>query len=207
MYRTVEDVQDIAQATADFTNNFGREPKYGGLLLATIMRLNKTIDTTDYLSYLDMMEVAIINLHRRTTGLIHQFVGHYAKHAFAEIRPESRIDFSAFPRPNQRPNPRPDLTDVWQDYIAQLNVFVERLEKLKKSRKLVNDEQELEKLAKSALADPRNVVSSKFRGDLAIALEGPKKHKVVAYDRIFDMIIPLLDKNGGYVEQSQFRNS
>lgn len=203
-HKYVLEQKDVATAMVRTTNMFSRGPKLSTLVHAALIRANTVIDNSDYLTFADLLEMAIVRMHYRTTRIIKDFIGEYPKHQYSIKTISGVQDFSKFPSYNAK-NVRPTLSEIWNKNAKDIEAAKKYMDELKTNKLKLNQlEKEFAELLCKLIADPNAAISNKHKGDFAISLEAPKTQIVRAYDKLFDITIPALEKAGGYAKLPQY---
>lgn len=192
LYNKVDELRDVSSAWVQISNSFGRTTKYVTLLNSLMMRYHKSIDHNNYQNYLAYLEIIIIDIQDRISSLIHQFIGSFANDSLGSFFLESKEDFFLHGELIKQKTNFEEFIKTNKDQIIDMsNYFKNQNKTLNKSEKLIND------LVDSILTKPN--ITHVHKGDLVIALDCPKKHILIAHDKIFNIILSAQSKNGHYV--------
>lgn len=193
-YREIEETHDVPAAIIKLSNEFGRIPKYANILEAYMLRFSQGV-SNDYRIYNPALEGIIFDMNDRANCLVKRFVGHFQDHALAALNLYGSEDYEAFLE-KCRSSSELDLIDFWTTNHTQLYKIRDKI--LDKAPVLTKPQLQLLLFIEEALGG-RITMKYPHLSDLAIALECPKDHNMIAYDHSFDLFIPLQGKSGGFV--------
>ena len=199
-YKKVLELKNIRAALNVMGNSYGaRKPTYAVILEGYLLDACGPI-SNDYRIYTPQLETAIADMTDRIQQLVRRFVGHFENHALAALSLYSSDDYDDFLNACST-GTIVGLEDFWLDYDSQLYTIRDKI--INKSRVRILSQKDIGLLEFLELAMGGDVLTDsrayEHTSDFVISLECPSDRIVVAHDHIFDYLVPLQDKSGGFV--------
>lgn len=190
-YFKVELCNDISKAKAQWSDRWGRDPKYQLILDSVMYRLNDSIPTKDIKKYLRQVEVAIITFIEIFNNKLLGMMGSFPNDPIVTYVITGRDSFQNFWDLYHGREIFP-MKSFWDSNSESLNSLVQSTDLKKKYKKLHGH---LSKISIDTGNSEKYITVNKGVGDAIIAVDCSKKHLLVTTDSSFDYLCPPLNKN------------
>lgn len=193
-YRNVERMQDVPRALIELSNKFGgRKSKIGLIALAYIMDKFGKVDGC-YQRYLVELELAMADMNDKFKDLVSSFMGSFKDNPIANLNIYSREDYDALINAREESESISYSEDFWYKMRPSVAKMREALQVKVDSGKNLGKQKAALLTFLESMSDINQITKYKSIGDLIVALECPKNYKIIAKDRWFAILAPLLSR-------------
>lgn len=194
-FEEVEDKKDISIAKAIMSDKYGRQSKNYIILDSLNTQFNDVTPNKDISGYLAQLEGTIFLAVTIINNSVKSFVGNFNRYELASFQVDYREEYGAFLKKCKLNR----ITEL-KNYLAGNSKKLKLMDIYINEQLKTKDNAELRKwnmLIKQALSDSSMCDTYRLNqkyGDIVIALELQRRHKLLTTDGSFDLLATAIDK-------------